>query len=694
MAPHSIKQWTPLILISSLGLFLELAVIRWLSAEVRLFSYFKNLPLLAAFLGLAIGFALVNKGQDYKKYFAFLLFIFAVLVLAVGRISSRRALAYPSSGEENLWFIAPLSYWMALFIFLGTVVVFFLLTMLLFIPLGQATGEEMARHKPVPAYIVNIASSLMGIWVFTIFSFWQSPPVVWLGLGIAGFGLYYYWRKALEKRDLALFAITLIGIYIFGQEAVWSPYQRLNITEMKFRRGSDGQQVTVGYLLDVQQVFYQQALNLSEEFVSTYKSDIPGLEDTAFAYDLPYSLAAPGSRALIVGSGMGNDVAAALRNGMGSVDAVEIDPVILRFGKDLHPEKPYDDPRVSPILDDARSFFVNSEDRYDLVAFGLLDSHTLLSSLSSVRLDSFVYTLESYRQVKDHLNHNGLVAVTFAANTRWLEERLGRMMAEVFGEDLIYSYHSKNGVLFIAGQLEPMQIQQTGLKPWSPNPDFRNLPLPTDDWPYLYMQTHRIPAAYWQALLVVGLLAILLMRRSFPEALRPDLQFWLLGAGFLLVEFISITRLALLFGTTWLVNALAISGVLLMILGANLIVLWRKAINLKVIYTLMFASLGLIYFFPLETLNQLAPLPRAASSVFLLSLPLFFSGMIFSELLRRAGETARPLASNLTGSVFGGVLEYTSIWWGVHSLYITALFVYALAFLVYLWQLRGKSLIN
>ena len=84
MKTAAANRWIPLILISSMGLFLELAVIRWLSAEVRLFSYFKNLPLLAAFLGLAIGFALVNKGQDYKKSFAPLFMIFVVLVLFVG----------------------------------------------------------------------------------------------------------------------------------------------------------------------------------------------------------------------------------------------------------------------------------------------------------------------------------------------------------------------------------------------------------------------------------------------------------------------------------------------------------------------------------------------------------------------------------------------------------------------------------
>ena len=71
------------------------------------------------------------------------------------------------------------------------------------------------------------------------------------------------------------------------------------------------------------------------------------------------------------------------------------------------------------------------------------------------------------------------------------------------------------------------------------------------------MRTRQIPSAYWQALLVIGIATILFLKRSFPEVLKPDWHFWFLGMGFLLVEFASITKLALLFGTTWLVNALS-----------------------------------------------------------------------------------------------------------------------------------------
>jgi SAM-dependent methyltransferase len=394
-------------------------------------------------------------------------------------------------------------------------------------------------------------------------------------------------------------------------------------------------------------------------------------------YNIPYRLPPPGSRVLIVGAGMGNDVAAALRQGASHVDAVEIDPAIVAFGRDLHPERPYADPRVSLIVDDARSFFEKSNARYDIIAFGLLDSHTLLSSLSSVRLDSFVYTLESFQQVKRHLADDGIAVVTFVTSTPWIEQRLGRMLVETFGSDRVYSYSSAGITTFVAGRLTADQLADAGLSAWRASRSGKDVPLSSDDWPYLYMRARKIPAAYWQAFLAIAVVSLFLFVRSFPAALRPDWHFWLLGAAFLLVEFKSITELALLFGTTWLVNALAITGVLLMSLSANLIVLWRKRVNLSVVYVLLFASLAVSYLFPLERLIGLGPLLRAAAAMVLLSLPLAFAGLIFGESLRRAGETAGPLASNLSGTFVGGLLEYGSIWWGIKSLYLIAAVVYA-----------------
>lgn len=680
----NISMWFWLAIISCLSLFLELAVIRWLSAEVRLFSYFKNLPLLAAFLGLGIGFALVGKNRDYKRDFPMTFCLFVIIVLVIGRISSPKLLAYPAKDEMFIWFTAPLSYWLALFLFLCVVLIFFLLTVFLFIPLGQATGEEMAKQKPIPAYIVNISASLVGIWIFAIVSYLQLPPVVWFGIAIFGLAVYMYNRGGLSRLNWSILGITILALGFFSQDAIWSPYQRLNVLDLNLPRQSNGALVKVGYRINVQHIFYQNAIDLSKKFLGDLQGDIPEIDDLAYAYDLPYRLTPKGSDVLIVGSGAGNDVAAALRNGMGDIDAVEIDPAILQIGKNFHPENPYDDPRVRMIVDDARSFFEKNDTHYDVVAFGLLDSHTLLSSFSSVRLDSYVYTMESLTQVRNHLDEQGLAVITFDTNTDWLEERLGRMLIKEFSPEQLWVYYGKLGTTFISGNLNSEQIRDAQLTRWQPDENIKELPLPTDDWPYLYLRSRKIPTAYWQVLLLIGIVTLVLLARTFPEALKPDWHFWFLGAAFLLVEFTSITKLALLFGTTWLVNALAISGVLIMVLVANVFVLRSQIIKLKIVYIFLFASLGIVYFFPLEVLNNLLPLPKALASITLLSSPLFFAGIIFSELLRRKGETAQPMASNLNGSFFGGVLEYSALWWGVQSLYITAAVIYIFSLFIYL----------
>lgn len=688
-------QWWPLFLISGLGLFLEMAAIRWMAAELRLFSYFKNLPLLAAFLGLSIGFALVRKDRDYAPRLHVWLGLFVGAVLVVGRTTSPAQLGYPSTGEEFLWDSGHAAYAQDLFLFLGTILLFFLLTMFLFIPLGQATGKEMARHDPVPAYCVNLAGSLVGVLLFALLSYLQTPPAVWFGLAMLGLGYYLASTRALTRPTVAVFLAVLVVLAISGRGIIWSPYHRLDVGEIRVLRESNGEPVQVGYRLRVNQVFYQIAVDLSEAFLAELQGDIPEMDDLAVSYNLPYRLGPESPRVLIVGAGMGNDAAAALRQGASHIDAVDIDPAILKLGRELHPESPYGDSRVTVIVDDARSFFQRSSERYDVISFGLLDSHTLLSSLSSVRLDSFVYTLESLAQAKGHLTENGVVVVTFgaqaAAEAPWLEERLGRMLAEVSGgAGSVLVHRGFLGTQFVAGPGLSDQAAQDELTDWVPAPEYADLPLPSDDWPYLYLRARRVPAAYWQALLLIGLACLAVIARHFREALRPTWHFWLLGAAFLLIEFKSITELALLFGTTWLVNVFAVSGVLLMALGANLVVLWRPRINLWLAYTLLFASLALAYVFPLDWLTGFAPVVRALMSVILLSLPLFFAGLIFGESLRLAGETTRPLASNLSGSVAGGILEYGSLLWGIKSLYVIATVVYAGALLAFLVQKRRR----
>ena len=94
---------------------------------------------------------------------------------------------------------------------------------------------------------------------------------------------------------------------------------------------------------------------------------------------------------LVVGAGSGNDAAGVLRNGVERVVAVEIDPGIIELGRRFHPEKPYADPRCVVVNDDARSYFATCTEKFDVIAFGLLDSHTT-TAMTNARLDHYVYT--------------------------------------------------------------------------------------------------------------------------------------------------------------------------------------------------------------------------------------------------------------------------------------------------------------
>src|SRR5262249_28225799 len=119
---------------------------------------------------------------------------------------------------------------------------------------------------------------------------------------------------------------------------------------------------------------------------------------------------APGhtfDKVLVLGAGTGSDVATALAHGARSVTAVEIDPRIAQLGVQLHPDRPYSDPRVRIVVDDGRAFLRNTNEKYDLIIFALPDSLTLTSSVTSLRLESFLLTQDAIRAARDRLSGDG-----------------------------------------------------------------------------------------------------------------------------------------------------------------------------------------------------------------------------------------------------------------------------------------------
>ena len=203
-----------------------------------------------------------------------------------------------------------------------------------------------------------------------------------------------------------------------GGKVYWSPYQKLTITPVH----QDGE--LISYQLTTNGSWYQQILDLSPAFVASHAKYFKQDPVEWNAYNLPYHFYQAPPSVLVLGAGTGNDVAGALRNGAGHVTAVEIDPLILKFGQTLHFEKPYGSPRVTTVLDDARSYVETTDERFDMVVFSLLDSHTNSSYYSNIRIDNYVYTVEALQATKRLLKPDGIMVVKFQVSTPWIAGRL------------------------------------------------------------------------------------------------------------------------------------------------------------------------------------------------------------------------------------------------------------------------------
>lgn len=450
--------------------------------------------------------------------------------------------------------------------------------------------------------------------------------------------------------------------------------------------------------MEVNHTFYQNMLDLSDQFKKAHPALFPPEALQYDHYDVAYRFAERADDVLIVGAGSGNDAAGALRNGARHIDAIEIDPSIIMAGKALHPEQPYQSDSVNVVVDDARAYFKRSNKVYDLIVFGLLDSHTLTSSFTNVRLDNYVYTVESLREARRHLKPGGLVVLIFEVQREWLGRRIYSMLEEAFGHpplcflDRPGQVRGTGGVVFVNAAQDVLQ-QSMGRDPnlrafveknkltYAGNP-----PLTVDDWPYLYLKDRRIPKLYWvitTGLLIISIFSIFLVKSRLPTIRQVDGHFFFLGAAFLLLEVESISKIALLFGTTWLVNSVIISAILLMILAANFYVAKAPSRPIKVYYGALIVSLLPSYFLPLDALLTGNFALAAIAASIILTMPLFFAGIIFANSFQQSHDLENAFGSNLMGAMVGGLLECTSFLWGLRALIIIGGVLYILSFLFY-----------
>ncbi|MCP4898266.1 MAG: methyltransferase domain-containing protein [bacterium] len=675
------RPYLTLFLASFVSLFVEVMLIRYCGSQIRIFSFYKNVPLVACFLGLGLG---CWKGHGRpRQVFVFLLWLIPLtFFLAHGsRIIDGYlgGLAAQGSSEHILGDVvsSAASSGSAVIgqILMGLFCVATLVIIAgLFTNLGRFLGDAFEATARIEGYSVNILASLAGVVAFGLLSVLWTPPWVWFAVGLLP--LVWWLRGGRQKlAALLLAAVSCVVVVYEPGEVVWSPYQKL--VGHKIPAGPQGTRTTShAYLVQISDVFYQVAMDLRPEVVDQ-------LEFNPYPhYDHAFDGLERLDRVLVVGSGTGNDVASALRAGAKHVDAVDIDPAIVAMGRENHPELPYDDPRVTVIIDDARrSFRYLPKKSYDAVVFGLLDSHTQLG-ISSVRLDNYVFTMESLTSARALLRPGGKLIVTAATFREWFHDRFVAMLSvtcqQPVNVDTFGAWHTYSSAA------------QDFSADTSPEFTTEN-DVPVDDWPFLYLPKRGVPTAYLIVVAMLALASVAILRYGGLRIHRFSLHhghLFFLGSAFLLMEVVAINRLALLFGTTWIVSAVAISIVLILIVAANLTVLAVGSGPYSLLYTVLFLSLGVSYL--LEPSLVLGKGPGLAFGYGLLVLsPVYFAGLVFAKSFRTVSQAGPAIGANILGAVLGGWVEYTTMAIGIRTMVLLAMGFYLMS-LVMLTLSRGE----
>jgi hypothetical protein len=183
--------------------------------------------------------------------------------------------------------------------------------------------------------------------------------------------------------------------------------------------------------------------------------------------------------------------------------------------------------------------------------------------------------------------------------------------------------------------------------------------------------------------LALILLAALVLMRLTAGRLQPMtdyLDLFFMGAAFLLLETKNVVQFALLFGTTWFVNALVFVGILV---AVYLAIEVTRVFHIRPgwrLYAVLLLALALAFVVDPARLLHLSVVPRFAVAVTLAFVPVFLANLVFASRFRDVGASNVAFGANLLGAMVGGVLEYASLITGYRVLLIIVGLLYAAAF--------------
>ena len=166
-----------LFLVSFLVLFLQVALIRWMPAYVRLLAYFSNFILLAAFLGIGVG-CLMTRTRSLFAWYA------PLQALVIGVVAYfRLEVAVPTS--TSIYFSSGTTAPVVVVESTMLLPLVFVVVAVLFATLAQTMGKLLEGLPPLKGYGVNLAGSIAGVVAFGLMSWFELPPTAWFAVAFA-----------------------------------------------------------------------------------------------------------------------------------------------------------------------------------------------------------------------------------------------------------------------------------------------------------------------------------------------------------------------------------------------------------------------------------------------------------------------------------------------------------------------------
>lgn len=649
--------------VSFVILTLALALARQIPGEVGVVSVFRSVVPMAALFGLGLGCVLLERRSVSWLLPGGLGLVFVFILVGRGVLLDQAPpgvlLLLKSQPPPGPVLRLPL---------LPAALAAFVCPTLPFVALGQTLARAVDGHPRLVAVGWALLGALLGTTLHALAAWLALPP--WAGVaGITSLAALVLARGPWPR--LGLLASGLVFL-LFARSPVpgqWSPYALVQHLA-----------TSAGLAVFTNATFHEITTDLTTEDPRSRRAQTAALAGRLRPHRLFREIHGRGPESvLVLGAGVGSDVAVALDAGVSRAVAVEIDPVILDLGRELNPSAPYADPRVEVVVDDPRHHLRSSRETFDLVVFGTLESPVILPGQAILPRRRFVFTREAFTDARERLAAGGLLAIEHPSCPDRLLSRLDDTLRSVFdgrSRMIVGINGAPCGATLVASRdLDTLPDDpETVARPGGGRPA-------TDDWPYLDLDQPGFAPLHLRllgamAVLVLGVL-LLLLRVHPVTGLHVD--YLLLGMGSTLMGSIALVRLVLQFGGTWPVHAVAVSSALVTVLLANTVVLRARAPSLSLAWGGLLLALVVNSLVPVSSLGTVGIPTSAAAAALLVGVPVLCAALCFSHLFRGEPVAAYPLGLALVGAMAGLLLQHVSIATGMRAVWLLVLGVYALA---------------